>query len=512
MLRRRSCFAPMSDNPPKPPSTLARRLWTFLLPPAGLVLVWRRPGSVARKLLGTLLIVIYTPVWCVGVIALLVLLRLAEIEWKGGTGPRLVHRRTVPDFDALEASRREQTNAPAPAGLPTASSAYWTGYRGAKRDGHYEQQPILTQWPEAGPKLLWKQPCGGGYASFAIAGGRAFTLEQRRDQESVVAYDVASGRELWAFTYAGKFNDAWDMGGIGPRSSPAWDDGRVFAIGAQGQLHCVEAESGRLFWKRDLFVDNECKNLDFGMSASPLVVDDKVIVVAGAPTSRRGCGIAAYDKSTGAPLWKSQSDKQAYNSPSLVTIAGQPQVLLVAGTRALAITPDDGKLLWEFPWSVSYDNHTAQPVLLGGDRLFFSAGYGAGCVAIQVTKKRDAFNVTELWRNKNMKNKFTSSVFWQGHIYGLDEDILVCLDAETGQRKWKDGRYGYGQVLLASGHLIVMCGQGDLALVKATPDGHDEVARFPAIKGKTWNVPALSDGRLLIRNGAEMACYDLSVK
>jgi outer membrane protein assembly factor BamB len=500
----------MPHEPPPPESARVRWLWTIGCPPAALFRLWRRPAGTARKLLVSVGLVLLTPVWLAGVIALLVALRLVEIEWKGGTGPRLVHRRTVPDFDALEASRRAQVNNSALAGMQTIGSAYWTGYRGPNRDGHYTQQPILTAWPKDGPKLLWRQPCGGGYASFAIAGGRAFTLEQRREQEAVIAYDVSTGRELWAFAYPGKFNDAWNMGYFGPRSTPAWDDGRVFAVGAEGRLHCLEDATGRLLWKRDLFADNDCGNLDFGMAASPLVVGERLIVVAGKPRSQAGRGIAAYDKATGEPLWKSQSDKQAYVSPMLVTLAGRPQVLVTAGARALGLAPEDGRLLWEFPWSVSYDNHIGQPVLTGGDRVFFSAGYGAGCVAVQVTREADHFKATELWRNKNLKNKFTSSVSWEGHIYGLDEDMLVCLDAATGARKWKDGRYGYGQVLLASGHLIVLGGEGDLALVKAAPDAHTEVARVPALNGKTWNVPALADGRLLVRNGAEMACYDVS--
>ncbi len=502
----------MTTESPQPESARARWLWTLGCPPAGLVLLWRRRSSVARRVLGTILIVLYAPVWLLGVAALLVWTGLAEVEWKGGTGPRLVHRRTVPDFDALEASRRVQTNAAAPASVQTIGSVYWTGYRGPNRDGHYTQQPLLTEWPKAGPRLLWRQPCGGGYASFAIAAGRAFTLEQRREHEAVVAYDVATGRELWAFAYPGKFNDAWNMGYFGPRSTPAWDDGRVFAVGAEGKLHCLEDATGRVLWRRDLFADNGCKNLDFGMAASPLVMGDRLIVVAGAPRSDTDHGIAAYDKATGAPLWKSQSDKQAYTSPMLVTLAGRAQVLLTAGKRALALAPEDGSLLWEFPWAVSYDNHIGQPVLTGGDRVFFSAGYGAGCVAIHVTRHGEAFKATELWRNKNLKNKFTSSVFWQGHIYGLDEDILVCLDSENGARKWKDGRYGYGQLLLAGGHLFVLGGEGDLALVKATPEAHVELARVPALQGKTWNVPALADGRLVVRNGAEMACYDVGTR
>jgi outer membrane protein assembly factor BamB len=118
--------------------------------------------------------------------------------------------------------------------------------------------------------------------------------------------------------------------------------------------------------------------------------------------------------------------------------------------------------------------------------------------------------VETIWRNKNLKNKFSSSVFWQGHVYGLDEDILTCLDAATGNRRWKGGRYGYGQLLLADGHLIVLSAEGELALVEATPEEFRELARFQAINGKTWNYPALAAGRLLVRNGAEMACFDIS--
>ena len=156
------------------------------------------------------------------------------------------------------------------------------------------------------------------------------------------------------------------------------------------------------------------------------------------------------------------------------------------------------------------NRNIAQPLQIGTNRIFLSAGYGTGCVALEISKVNDRFSTRELWRNKNMKNKFTSSIYSYGAIYGLDEDLLICLDATTGVRHWKEGRYGYGQLLLASGQLLILCGDGDLAVVEANPIHAVQVCRFPAIRGKTWNHPALSAGFLLVRNSAEMACFDLN--
>jgi outer membrane protein assembly factor BamB len=200
-----------------------------------------------------------------------------------------------------------------------------------------------------------------------------------------------------------------------------------------------------------------------------------------------------------------------YASPMLVTLAGEKQLIICAETRTLGLRPKDGNVLWEYPWRVLHDqNPIAQPVMLGTNRFLLSAGYFTGCVAVEIARTGTSFAARKLWQNKNLKNKFTSSVFWQGHIYGLDEDILTCLDAETGERKWKEGRYGYGQLLLASGHLIILSGDGELALVRATPERHEELARFPAIHGKTWNHPAIANGKIFVRNSAEMACFEIS--
>ena len=387
---------------------------------------------------------------------------------------------------------------------PVLRSTYWSDFRGPLRDGHYRERPIRTSWPSGGLPARWKQPSGGGYASFVVANGRAFTIEQRGREEVVAAYDVASGRELWTNRWQALFSER--MGGDGPRATPTWRDGRVYALGGAGELRALDEATGKQIWRTNILDDAGTGNLMWGMSAAPLVVRDAVIVL---PGGKNGQSVVAYDRQTGKRMWSALDDQQAYSSPQLATIGGVEQVLVFSATRLMGISPDRGELLWEYPWKTQYDVNASQPLVIGENRVFVSTGYGSGAAVIEVTSEGGKFGAREVWRNIRMKNQFTSSLLHNGYIYGLDESILACVDAATGELKWKGGRYGYGQVLLASGHLIVLTEQGELVLVRATPERHEEIARFPAIEGKTWNHPALSGGILLVRNGQEMAAFDL---
>lgn len=388
-----------------------------------------------------------------------------------------------------------------------AAKNYWTNFRGPKRDGHYDEVPISTSWPANGPATLWKQPVGVGYASFAIAEGKAYTIEQRRGQEAVTAYDLATGRELWKQAWDGEFTDST---GDGPRSTPTWDQGRLYALGATGELRCLDAETGRVIWGKNILTENQASNLQWAQAASPLIVDDKVIVL---PGGGGGKSVVAYNKMTGAPVWKSLDDRQAYVSPMLVELGGRPQIVVVSALRVVGLVPETGALLWSYPWGTDMGINVSQPIVVDKNRFFISSGYGKGAALVELKGSGNTFTANTVWENTNMKNKFNSSVLHNGYVYGLDEGILVCLDVNTGERKWKEGRYGYGQVVLASGHLIVTDGTtGDVALVKASPDKYTEVARFSALKGQTWNYPALAGGRLLVRNSNEMAAYDIAAK
>ena len=379
-------------------------------------------------------------------------------------------------------------------------SAHWTNFRGPERDGHYRQQPVRTDW--SGPLTpMWKQPIGGGYGSIVVAGGRAFTIEQRGACELAAAYDVATGRELWTSAWDAQFEGS--PGGGGPRATPTFDTDRVFVLGATGEFRAIDAATGRTLWRTNILADAGAANSDHGTSASPLVVDNTVVVL---PGGSNGQSVVAYDRQSGKRVWSALDDRSAYSSPMLVTLAGVRQILAHTEARLVGLSPESGTVLWEFPWQTPYAS--AQPLITAPDRVFISAETDAAMLQL-VADADGQLTTRELWRTTRMNNKFTSAVLHDGFIYGLDEAILSCIDASTGDLKWKGGRYGYGQLMLASGHLIVLTEDGELALVRADPASHQEITRFPAIEGKTWNHPAMSDGILLIRNIEEMAAFDL---
>jgi outer membrane protein assembly factor BamB len=429
-------------------------------------------------------------------------------------------------YAAVEENRNAQAAQPAPstaapspsptasvspspgatAAQPAPSRNYWTNFRGPRRDGKYDETSVSTNWPANGLPVLWKQPVGIGHASFVIADGKAYTIEQRRSQEVVAAYDVNNGRELWTQ----KWNAAYtDETGDGPRATPTWDQGRIYALGATGELRCLDANSGTVIWGKNILSDNQAKNLPWAMAASPLIVDDKVIVL---PGGANGKSVVAYNKMTGAPVWKVLDDPQAYVSPMLVDLAGRRQILVVSSFRVVGLAPENGAMLWSYTWATDNGINVSQPIIVDRNRFFISSGYGKGAALVELKGSGNSFTASTIWENKNMKNKFNSSVLHDGYIYGLDEGILVCLDVNTGERKWKEGRYGYGQVILAGDHLIVTSDQGEVALVKASPDKYTEVVRFAAVQGQTWNYPAIADGKLLVRNSNEMAAYNISGK
>jgi outer membrane protein assembly factor BamB len=307
------------------------------------------------------------------------------------------------------------------------------------------------------------------------------------------------------------------MGGPGPRSTPTVRDGEVYALGATGKLVCLDARTGKEKWTADILQDNA--NAKWGMSGSPLVLKDVVVVNPGTQTEQAAGTLAAYDRKSGTRVWSAGRGPSGYSSPMLATLDGKPQILLLDGAGFAGYDPaDNGKELWRYPWPVQENINVSQPVVLGDDQVFISSGYGVGGAALRIKQEEGKWTVKVIWprkaedRRKTLRAKFSSPVLYQGHLYGLDEGVLVCVDAKTGERKWRGERYGHGQLLLTNGQLLITSEEGALALVRATPDGYQELTRLQAVSGRTWNLPALTGGLALVRNHLEAACYDLRAR
>lgn len=399
-----------------------------------------------------------------------------------------------------------------PVDLTKTSPWDYPGFRGLDRSGIVREHKLSSDWVHAQPKLLWRREVGLGWSSFSVVGDFCLTQEQHGPYETVVCYELRTGREVWVHRDRTLFENP--TGGNGPRATPTIDGGRVYTLGATGVLNCLDGSTGEAIWSKDILGDNEAENVYYGLSGSPLVTERLVVVAPGG----RGHSVVAYDKQTGEKVWAAGDDPASYASPQLATLAGRRQVLNFNAEGLAAHDLESGEILWRYPWvaNPTERNNVCQPVPLPpagagqADRVFISSGYGKGCALLAVTEADEEFAVETLWSNRNLKAKFTSVVVRNGFVFGLDERILACVDLETGRRRWKGGRYSYGQVMLVDDVLVVQAETGEVAFVEASPEGFRELARFDALDGRTWNHPVLAGSLLLVRNDQEAACYELA--
>jgi outer membrane protein assembly factor BamB len=380
---------------------------------------------------------------------------------------------------------------------------------GPNRDGVIRGARLARDWNAMPPKELWRQPIGSAWSAFAVVGGRAYTQEQRGEDEAVTCYEALTGRLLWMHSNKVRFFQ-W-QGGEGPRATPTVFQGHVFAYGATGILDCLDSQSGQIVWSHDVLNENHLENLVWGISASPLVFDDTVVVTGG---MTEGPTLLAYDRTTGKPLWKAGKDRASYASPTVTTLAGRRVILSVNAASLTIHDTSTGETLLDYPWAPEAKwPKAAQPVALPGDRVFLSAGYGIGCVLLQITADASGkLTATEVWKSMRMKTQFNSVAPRDGFLYGLDDGLLACVDLADGNRKWKSGRFGSGQTLLVDDLIIVQSEPGPVYLVSAKPDGYEELGHIPALNSKTWNHPTLAGRYLLVRNALEAACYELPVQ
>lgn len=402
----------------------------------------------------------------------------------------------------------------------TAKPAAVPGFLGPDRTGHYTVPPLQTDWTSEPPRKLWERDVGAAWSSFAVQENRVVTQEQRDLEELVTCYDLETGQPLWEFSYEGGFSSL--IAGAGPRATPAIHGHSLVAVGSQGDVHCLDVRTGELLWKANCLEDTDGAVPYYGYSASPLVVNDLVVLAGGGPHpdgQSAAQNLIAYRIADGSIAWRGYGDACSYSSPVLMELVGHEQIVVLNETSCSGHEPATGDQLWSTPWpgTNAGAGNIAQPVKLADNQFLLSKGYGVGCAAYEVKFNGQDWSIREVYRSRHMKTKFTSAVLIDDTLYGLDEGILMAVDAADGRKLWKDGRYGHGQVIAlhedgGGDYLLVQAEQGYVALLNVNRQGLTEVARLPALQDTTWNYPVVVENRLLVRNAEQVQCYALPTK
>lgn len=399
---------------------------------------------------------------------------------------------------ALLSQAKEETAAPV-SNVSASTETGWSGFRGPQRDSTVHGVRIKTDWAATPPVELWRRPVGPAWSSFAVQDGRLYTQEQRGEEEVVSCHDLKTGKPVWRHSDNARFYES--NGGAGPRATPTLSNGRVYTQGATGIVNALDAATGNVVWTRNSVADSGAKVPGWGISGSPLIVNDLVVVAASG-------NLVAYELATGKQRWLGPAGGSGYSSPQLMTINGVPQIVLLRSTGVTSVSVADGKLLWEHQWP---GVPIVQPAVASNGDLLISVSESSGLRRLAVGQGSGGWNVQERWTSEDINPWFNDFVVHKGYAFGFDGSSLVCVNLEDGKLKWKGKRYGYGQLVLLPDQdvLIVLSEQGELALAKATADQFTELAHFSALEGKTWNHPVLIGDLLLVRNDHEMAAFKL---
>ncbi|MGO8696712.1 MAG: PQQ-binding-like beta-propeller repeat protein [Limisphaerales bacterium] len=398
----------------------------------------------------------------------------------------------------------------------------WSQYRGPNHDGT-SSETISTSWPATGLTQIWKHPLTDGFSAITVGGGKAFTLVKREvdgaDQEVCLALDANTGNELWAVPLGmAKYDGGGDSGtpdnkgGDGPRSTPAYDNGKVYTYSSKMVLKCMDAATGREIWASDIIREHDGHNIHWESASSPVIDFNLVFVAGGGP----GQALLAFDKNDGHVVWKTQDDKLTQSTPIVTTILGQRQVIFFTQSGLVSVLPATGDVLWRYPFK--YSTSTAMTPVVSGDIVYCSAAYGVGAGACKITKTDAGFKATQLWFEPAsvLQSHWSTPVVKDGYLYGISGQAqygkapLLCVELATGKVMWSQAGFGPGGCTLVDGCVLVLSDAGDLVLVKASPQSFQEVGRSHVLSGKCWNSAGVSGGRIYARSTKEGVSLDVS--
>jgi outer membrane protein assembly factor BamB len=391
--------------------------------------------------------------------------------------------------------------------LPVAITAWamdWHQWRGPERSGQSSETELLERWPDAGPPLAWKlEGLGEGFSSFSVANGRVFTQVQRRGQQYVVALDEASGKTVWETPNGGSYAN---NRGSGPRGTPTVDGTRVYALGSNGNLACLDAATGKPVWQMNVLRQFGGSNISWGLSESPLIDGERLIVNAGGS----GASVVALHKNTGQVIWKSQSDEAGYSSAMVAVTGGIRQYVLLTGEAGIGVRADNGELLWRYDKVSNRTANVATPIVRGNN-VFLSSDYGTGCALLKLSPTGGGVRAEEVYFNRDMRNHYSSSVLVGDHLYGYSSSVLTCMRFDTGEVAWRDRSVGKGQVVYADGKLYLLSENGVAGLAEATSQSYREISRFSigSRQYPTWTLPVIANGKLYLRDQGLVWCYNI---
>jgi outer membrane protein assembly factor BamB len=393
--------------------------------------------------------------------------------------------------------------------LVTSLAAFedWPQWRGPRRDGVSTEGGLLKQWPANGPPLAWRTAgAGEGYSSFAVSGGRLYTLGARQGTEYVLAFDAATGKRLWEVANGRRFeNDR----GSGPRSTPTIDGDRVYVFGSSGDMTVLDAATGKVFWTQNLLRKYGGSNIQWGLSESPLVLSDRIIVAPGGV----GSGVVALKKTDGSVIWKTQSDEPGYSSAVLQTVGSVQQVVVFTANRALAVDVNDGRLLWSYDRVANRTANIATPIVRD-TRVFLSSDYGTGAALLSLAPDGNRVKATQVYFTNEMRNHHASSVLVGDYLYGYSSSILTAMHFDTGKVAWRDRSVGKGSVIVAGNQLYLFSEDGVVGLADVNPSQYVERGRFRLQTGSlpTWSHPVVSGGKLFLRDQDTLYAYNIAGK
>jgi outer membrane protein assembly factor BamB len=382
----------------------------------------------------------------------------------------------------------------------SSSTTDWFQWRGPNRDGKSSDTGLLKSWPAQGPPLAWRGTGAGiGYSSFAASGGRLYTMGGRGNREYVIAFDAGSGKKIWETPIGALFsNDRGD----GPRGTPTIDGNRLYALGGSGDLVALDLATGKPAWSKNLLQEFGGRNISWGLSESPLVVNDRVLVQAGGPNA----SIVALNKANGAVLWRNHSDEAGYSSAVLATVGGTQQAVFFTAERALGVSLRDGRELWSYDKVANGTANIATPIV-SDNRVFVSSDYGTGAALLELTPT----GAREVYFTRDMRNHHSSSVLIGDHLYGFSGSILTSMRLADGTVAWRDRSVGKGSLIYADQRLYLYSENGVVGLAEATPTGYREHGRFRIEPGSlpTWSHPIVTGGRLILREQDNIYAYNV---